>query len=153
MRFKDGREHRLTMSQPTEDDPVLIVCPQCAGKAAVVPCGAEKVRASCFACGYTREQSSKGRALYWSGADPTDDYFGYDLWLSTDCQGHALWAFNTKHLAFLESYVSATLRERTKDAAWGWSNASVASRLPQWIKSAKNRDALLRAIRELKAKA
>lgn len=152
IRFKEEREHRFTISKPTEDDPVLIACPKCSSKAAVVPCGDDKVRASCFECGYSAEKSSNGRSFYWYEDNPTDGYFGFDLWLRTDCNGNSLWAFNAKHLKFLESYVSAKLRERNKDEEWGWSNSSLASRLPKWIKSAKNRDALLRAITELKAK-
>ena len=47
---------------------------------------------------------------------------------------------------FLERYVSADLRERTPNA-----NRSMASRLPRWIKSAKHRDEVMRAIRRLRA--
>jgi ribosomal protein S27AE len=152
-RFKDGREHRFTISKPTEIDPVLIACPKCLSKAVVVPVGEEKVRASCSECGYTTEKSSNGRSFYWHGENPTDGYFGFNLWLRTDCIGNSLWAFNKEHLTFLESYVSAKLRERTKDEELGWRNSSLASRLPKWIKSSKNRDALLKAINKLKSKA
>ncbi|MDY6934102.1 MAG: hypothetical protein SVZ03_07755 [Spirochaetota bacterium] len=63
-----------------------------------------------------------------------------------------MWAFNIRHLEFLESYVSARLREREKDERLGWHNSSLASRLPKWLKPAKNREAILKAIYELKAK-
>jgi len=85
--------------------------------------------------------------------NPTDGYFGFDLWLKTSCVGHSLWAFNIKHLEFLESYVSAKLREREEGEKFGWHNSSLASRLPKWIKSSKNREALLKALNELKSKA
>lgn len=42
-------------------------------------------------------------------------------------------------------YVEAELRERIPNI-----NKSVASRLPQWIKSAKNRDEILKCIRKLR---
>lgn len=153
IRFKDGREHRFTISEPTDSDPVLIVCPKCSSKAVVVPHGEDKVRASCTQCGYTTDKSSNGRSFYWYDENPTDGYFGFNLWLKTECIGNSLWAFSNKHLEFLESYVSAKLRERTKDEEWGWGNSSLASRLPKWVKSSKNRDALLKALNELKAKA
>ncbi|MBU2705678.1 hypothetical protein KCM76_06780 [Zooshikella marina] len=36
-RFKDERENRFTISGPTKNDPVLIMCPKCSRKAVVVP--------------------------------------------------------------------------------------------------------------------
>jgi hypothetical protein len=71
------------------------------------------------------------------------------LWLQTDCCGHTLWSYNDKHLSFIEAYVSAELRERSADE-YGWSNRSLASRLPQWIKSGKHRDQILKAISKMK---
>lgn len=71
------------------------------------------------------------------------------LWLQMPCNGHTLWAYNLKHLSFIEAYVTATDRRRSKDE-YGWSNRSLASRLPQWIRSSKNRDAILKAIQSLK---
>lgn len=150
-RFKDGREHRFTISAPSETDPVLIVCPTCAKKAVVLPLGNNKVRASCLECGYSADKSTDSRTFYWYDDNPGDGYFGFDLYLRVDCAGHSLWAFNRAHLSFLESYVSASLREREQDAETGWRNSSLASRLPKWIKSSKNRNALLKAIAELKS--
>ena len=152
-RFKENREHRFTISKPTLDDPVLVLCPNCAQKAFVVPYDDDRVRCSCFECGYTAENPTNGRSFYWYNENPTDGYFGFDLWLKTNCGGHPLWAFNIRHLEFLESYVSAKHREREMDEKRGWHNSSLASRLPKWMKSGKNREALLKAIRELKAKA
>jgi len=152
IRFKEKREHRFTISKPTENDPVLIVCPKCLNKAEVLPSGEDLVRASCLQCGFTTNKSSHERSFYWHDENPTDGYFGFDLWLKTDYCGNSLWAFNSKHLEFFESYVSANLRERTQDETWGWSNSSLASRLPKWISSAKNRDSLLKAIKILKDK-
>jgi hypothetical protein len=76
-----------------------------------------------------------------------DWYFGLPLWLQISCCRETLWAYNYKHLEFIENYVSANLRERTPNL-----NKSVASRLPKWIKSAKNRDEILKAIKKLKSK-
>ena len=152
-RFKDGREHLFTIIEPTKDDPVIICCPKCARKAFVVPESKDRVKATCIECGFNVTGSSNSRSFYWHDENPTDGYFGYDLWLRTDCCGNSLWAFNKKHLEFLESYVTASLRERFKDNDLGWSNSSLAGRLPKWIKAAKNRDALIKAINELKAKA
>lgn len=152
IRFQDKREHRFEISKPTSDDPVLIVCPKCAAKAVVIPLGEDKVRASCLACAFSADRSTNGRAFYWHDEDPGDGYFGYHLWLTSECDGHSLWAFNVQHLELLEAYVSANLRERDQDEKLGWRNASIASRLPKWLKSAKNREVVLKAIHELKQK-
>lgn len=151
-RFKEKREHRYTISKPSEKDPVLVVCPKCNGKSTVITNGEDQVKCTCFSCGYIATKSSNGRSFYWYSENPTDGFFGFNLWLQTNCSGNSLWAFNLKHLEFLESYVGATLRERTPCEEWGWSNSSLASRLPKWIKSAKNRETILRAISELKSK-
>lgn len=76
-----------------------------------------------------------------------DWYFRLPLWLQIECCGETLWAYNEKHLEFIERYVAAKLRVRTPNT-----NKSLASRLPQWIKSAKNRNEVLRACEKLKAK-
>ena len=79
-----------------------------------------------------------------------DDYFEVPLWLQTPCCGRTLWAYNDEHLTFIETLVTATLRERTRDPTFGWSNQSIASRLPSWIKAAENRGQVLRAIGRLR---
>lgn len=73
-----------------------------------------------------------------------DNCFGLPLWLQTPCAGHTLWAFNARHLAYLKEFLQAELRERH-----GTANASVISRLPAWMKSAKHRDEALRAVQRL----
>ena len=75
-----------------------------------------------------------------------DQYFGLPLWLQTGCCGHVLWAVNEGHLLFLERYVGAKLRERVPNR-----NGSLPSRLPTWIKLARNRDELLRCLARLRA--
>jgi hypothetical protein len=73
------------------------------------------------------------------------------LWLQTPCCGHILWAFNYAHLSYLESYVEAEQRDRTQ-TTYGWSNSSLASRLPKWMIASKNRDDVLKAIKKLRDK-
>jgi hypothetical protein len=70
---------------------------------------------------------------------------GLPLWLQTDFRGRLLWAVNEPHLDFLERYVAAGIREQSPG------NSTLASRLPAWIKSAKHRPALLRALRKMRS--
>ncbi|MBB3734015.1 hypothetical protein [Nonomuraea dietziae] len=65
-------------------------------------------------------------------------YAGLELWLQTPCRNHVLWAYDAEHLDFLERYVRAFIREREPNR-----NGSLASRLPAWLKDAKNRDLVL----------
>jgi hypothetical protein len=67
------------------------------------------------------------------------------LWLQISCCHETLWAYNFKHLEIIEQYVSAKLRERTRKG-----RNSFLSKLPDWLKSAKNRDEILKAIGKLR---
>ena len=154
-RFKDHpNQYLFEISQPTLDDAVLVVCPKCQNMAKVTPKTENMTQLSCMHCGFNKQlsKSVNQRGFYSVNNRPTDGYFGCDLWLITPCVGEVLWAFNHPHLDFLQAYVSATLRQRQKDEQNGWSNAALSSRLPKWIKSCKNRTAILVAIDTLKAK-
>lgn len=135
-------------------DEFLVVCPKCAGRARVfrIETGSDKLAARlaaprrlvCFSClhraEWTRGSMRVGGRCDW--------YFGLPLWLEIPCAGETLWAYNLKHLEFIERYVAARLRRRTPHR-----NRSVASRLPKWLTSAKNRDEVLKAVAGLKKKA
>lgn len=75
-----------------------------------------------------------------------DNYFGMPLLLTAKFKDKLFWAYNGEHLAELKAFIGAELRERPE---FGWSNSSMISRLPLWIKSAKNRDELLKVIDKL----
>ena len=106
----------------------------------------------CHTCGFSKETDGRARSFAWYSENPSDGYFGLDLWLQIRCVGHSLWAFNRRHLDFLEGYVSASLRERERDE-YGWRNASLGSRLPKRMTSGSNREEVLEAIRALREKA
>lgn len=132
-------------------DSFLVRCPRCGKRALVAPPPAEAaqweplsmvMRLSCLHCGLAR--TFEGDEMHIGGCDW---YFHLPLWLQTPCCGHVLWAYNARHLAFLESFVRATLRERIPDAG----NRSLASRLPDWIKSGVHRADVLEGIGRLRA--
>jgi hypothetical protein len=135
------------------DDEFLVVCPKCSRKAKVLASeiASEKInnklfaprRLVCLHCAYQKN---------WNGGEISigggfDWYFRLPLWLEISCCGETLWAYNLRHLEILEDYVSAKLRERTKKG-----RNSFLSKLPNWIKSAKNRREVLKAIGKLKEK-
>jgi hypothetical protein len=144
----------------------LVECPRCAQRALVLDRGAQaqpRVALTCTHCGlsraweaaecgvattkdlhrYVRGQLTVGAAVDW--------YFHLPLWLRAPCCGETLWAYNARHLDFLEAYIGATLREHRR-GAHGWRNQSLRNRLPRWMKQAGNRAEILRCIDALRPK-
>lgn len=135
-------------------DDVLIVCPVCSGRAVsrIHPRVSPRTwfsprRLICEACAHTSEWA--GRTIVHDGASARDDHFRLPLWLRTPCCGEVLWAYNERHLTYLEGLIGARLRGRRRDPKHGWSNRSLASRLPAWITSNKNREKVLKGLSRL----
>ena len=154
-RIVDKGEHRFSISIPINEDPTPIKCPQCSQKAFVVladekPELGYAVKAVCPNCGFSSQKVTTERKFFWQEDEPSDGFFDYQLWMRVDCCGESLWAFNLRHLEFLEEFVQAELRERPKDGL-GHANGSLSSRLPKWIQSGKHRDKLLRCLEKLRA--
>jgi Zn ribbon nucleic-acid-binding protein len=139
----------------------LVVCPRCSERALVrVRDGDPPVQLTCVHCGHSARwapsspgvahtsapEKLPGHVAFGGAADP---YFHLPLWLRAPCCGQTLWAYNGAHLQWLEGFVGAELRERAP-GEHGWSNRGMASRLPRWMQSARNRDDVLRCIRVLK---
>ncbi len=129
-------------------DQFLVVCPRCSACAYVVPLpNAEQLvpaaaKLVCPGCGLNNVQPVQASVIHNTAHDW---YFHLPLWLQTPCCGQILWARNRYQLAFLERYVGAQLREEVPQI-----NQSLVSRLPRWLKSAKNRAEVLRSIERLK---
>lgn len=94
----------------------------------------------CHRCGWTKKANARRNWKVPKRQQPDR------LWLETDFRGERLWAVNEQHLRFLEDYVAAGVRETSSF------NSTIASRLPAWIKSGKNREDLLRALTKLRAR-
>jgi hypothetical protein len=146
----------------------LVVCPRCGRRAVVRDRGRDslppRIILTCGGCGLSRTFDG-GMSVFTYGPDAThyepgqisigdavDWYFHLPLWLQLPCCGHTLWAYNLGHLAFLEDFVRATLRESVQ-SQHGWSNQSLRNRLPDWIKDGHNRGAILRCAGKLREKA
>lgn len=127
--------------------PIDVQCSQCGDRAQLLPWNVEDVelhsprRLSCTSCGHTRDHDGSVLAFYVEGRDPC---FGYLLWYRFETSKGVVWAYHRDHLDQLRSFLSADLRERNQNPVWR--NRSYFSRLPRWIKSAKNRNLVLRAI-------
>jgi hypothetical protein len=87
-----------------------------------------------------------------SAGPVTDPYFGTPLWLQVETRHGWLWAYDLEHLDLISRFVQARLRERAPWYDTGRKMTLVA-RLPVWIKRAKNRDDVLRAVGRLRERA
>lgn len=139
----------------------LVRCPKCESCARVIRIGDEIPssygKLTCTSCGYFKEtrllRSKDARISQPIERVPCDWYFELPLWLQSPCCGHILWAFNLDHLSFLESYIDARHRVGLRgDEAerMGIRNATLASRLPEWMIVAKHREDVLQGIRKLR---
>jgi hypothetical protein len=138
-------------------DDTLVVCPRCSGRALSRqrdeksrPPQFTPRRLTCGSCSFVKDWASDEIR---NGSYPAhDDYFDLPLWLQTPCCGEILWAYNECHLDFLEAFVGARLRERIRGNEHAWSNGSLASRLPSWMKAAKNRDEVRKGLSRLRGR-
>lgn len=147
-------------------DEFLVVCPACEKMACVKsdPKNSKNlINLSCLNCGHSKKlHADQSSYSFGAGAHaekctqgkvviggPYDWYFHYPLWLQQSCCGHILWAQNQEHLEWLKQYISAKIRIQGKDILWGYSNQSLASRLPKWVQSASNRPKLIKTIVKL----
>jgi len=158
-RWKVFRDRQITVHDFARD--VLVVCPRCARPARVFATdGTENFyrarhwRMVCPTCGYHQDKTSNCRTIstgrHGGVADPM---FGLPLRLQKSCCGGKLfWAYNLEHLSFVESFVAATIRERSDAvrAGDGYRRMSMIAKLPSWLKSAKHRDEILKVIQKLK---
>lgn len=123
------------------DPPMAAMCPDCDRYIGTYRSDLRSQRLCCRRCGWTKEPVARRP---W--AAPKRRKRPIKLWLETDFRGERLWAVNEQHLRLLEEYVAAGIRETSSY------NSTIASRLPAWIKSGKNRDGLLRALAKLRAR-
>jgi hypothetical protein len=132
-------------------DEFLVVCPKCRGMARVIPAetGPGNLNVQLFSprklvcLGCVHRETWTGKQIL-TGSN-VDWYFRLPLWLQVSCCGELLWAYNFAHLDIIEQYVSAKLRERTKKG-----RNSFLSKMPAWLKLAKNRAEILKAIGKLR---
>jgi hypothetical protein len=155
-RFRDPGV--LAYELPADD--IDVVCPRCGERAVVTAEPVEGLavmgwprRFVCGGCVWSVSWSARegywrlGRAVDSLGR-AVDPFFGFALWYqAVCCGGRTLWALHDAHLALLEGYVAAGLRERSLPRP----KKTMVDRLPVWLKAAKNRDEVLRVLARLRA--
>ena len=102
-------------------------------------------RLVCRSCGLSRIDTGP----HWGTRRRGQGCYRPALWLRAETRHGELWAYNLEHLDVIRRFVAADLRERAPWYDTGRKMTLVA-RLPAWIKSAKNRGEVLRAIDRLR---
>jgi len=138
-------------------DRILVDCPQCGGLAIVrleepnddrqsigwvVPLVTAARRMTCTRCAAHRRQGARA----WSRPA-----MGLPLRLTAATRHGTLYAYNEDHLDYIEDYVRSGLRREIVEPG-KFRNASIASRLPRWVKAASNRGEMLKAIETMRRK-
>ncbi len=126
---------------------VWVVCPACTAKAiASTNTELKTVRLFCVHCGYIKEVGIRiGKNEFVTMA--AHHFFEVKLWLMASFKNELFWAYNDKHLEYLERYISATLREHKNRTHF-----TLLEKLPKFYHEAKNRSQLLKIIQKLKSK-
>ncbi len=145
-RFED-KNYRLT----DFENEVWIACPNC-GKQAIARIAEQEKQAklSCIHCGFHKTCSmeftnNNGKILVVKQA--AHFYFEARLWFLASFKNNLFWAYNPEHLNYLETYISAKLREHKNR-----SHFTLLEKLPKFYHEAKNREGLLKLIAKLKVK-
>lgn len=108
----------------------------------------------CPHCGYPMSgkiHKTTRNYLSYTGEikDGHEPYFGFELWFLTSFRSKTIWAINREHLAYMIEYLRADLREKSNE---DMSMKSQADHLPTFMKTAKNRDEIVKKLKELQNK-
>lgn len=130
------------------DKEVWVVCPSCTCKAIAMVNDVNKIaRLFCIGCGYNKEVSMMINQ-HTELKIAAYVYFDVSLWLQLPFRSkEVFFAYNAAHLAYLEQYIAAGIREH-KDRT----HFTMLEKLPKFYHDAKNRAPLLKLIRKLKEK-
>lgn len=113
----------------------------------------ETIQLKCTICMQQKEYKPKiEEVAFCFSSDENkqrERWFNCELWYQKQFDTSVFWAYNGEHIEYLEHYIKATLRERNNS---GSSSGSLVSRLPQFVKVAKNREKLLKIIKKWQQK-
>ena len=74
-----------------------------------------------------------------------EPWFGLELWFLTSFQRKPIWAINREHLTYLIDYLSADLREKPT----GRRKKTQSDHLPTFMKTAKNRERIVKLLEKM----
>lgn len=128
-----GRYYRVDIKEETQKNyPALhVACPYCGH---VMQGKVQKTKKGYCGC---YEQIENGY----------ESIFGLELWFLSFFDSKPVWALNREHLSYLIEYLSAELRESPNPLKEGM--RTQADHLPTFIKLGKNRDKIVKLLKEM----
>ncbi|WP_052695871.1 hypothetical protein [Hymenobacter sp. AT01-02] len=146
--------HHLAKDLVYYDLSLKVYCNQCAHRIILeipeVKTKKQAIKVRCPECGDVQsyQPSYTQHVGYSIAIGAHDPFFGLPLWYQEPFKDQLLWTYNPEHLLYLEQYVGAKLRERNARRYM-----TIVEKLPQFIKAAKNREAILKRLQQMKLKA
>jgi len=134
----------------TFDQEIKFYCSNCAEKVVSfikdVKSKKELVKIKCPSCKITNAHKPRYIKKEWvyKSDENGDPFLNLPLWLSINVKRNVFWAYNHQHLQYLKSFIEAKLRTRHNEPY-----TSMVEKLPNWIKSEKNRKELIKQIEKL----
>lgn len=114
----------------------------------------QKIRVRCpfceeFVVGDVSEKKNQ-HIVFADVRNAEDPYFHYPLYFQASYRGKTIWALNREHLQYLIGYLSADIRAVQSDTCQ--TLRSQSDRLPTFMKTAKNRDGIVKLLTRLQGK-
>lgn len=111
----------------------------------------EKHRTRCPHCNFQEDWKPKIKEILKSSnigdGLVREQHYNLPLWFQKEIDRKVFWAYNLEHIIYMERYIGASLRERNSKINY---SASLAARLPKFVKEAKNREKLLKILEKWK---
>ena len=105
------------------------------------------LRVACPFCGHMTagkvHRTRQGFTYYREVQNGREPFFGFELWFLAYLGRKAVWALNREHLNYLIDYLSADLRQKP---AGYFSQHAQADHLPTFMKTAKNRERIVKLL-------
>ncbi len=107
---------------------------------------------ACSYCGHLMQgkvQKTKKEyyGCYEQVRNGCESIFGLELWFLSSFDGKPVWALNREHLAYLIEYLNAELREDPNPMEAGM--RTQADQLPTFVKLGKNRDKIVKVLKQM----
>lgn len=129
-------------------------CPKC-GESSIIsaeskysmPWRPYNVLLSCKNCMHRQNWNEEKDYTYFVNfnySDGIEPYFGYQLTNHISIKGNPLSIFSPKHALDIAEYIEAEDRPHPENSKW-----SMVNRLPKWVKLAKNRKVVLKALSKI----
>ena len=105
------------------------------------------LRVACPFCGHMTagkvHRTRQGFTYYSEVQNGLEPFFGFELWFLAYLGRKAVWSLNREHLNYLIDYLSADLRQKP---AGYFSQHAQADHLPTFMKTAKNRERIVKLL-------